>query len=230
MRAMERDAERDIDRDETVDSRTDEASPGPPWEGAEHWSEAFRVIGTGAAVLAAAAAWGVAAVFIGPRKAYWGVARHMAAVAYQRALKHAQDHLDETMLEGDLSEQDRVSEAAAPATGPATDSMEAPEVVVVPESPECKRARPFRTRVAAAVSHVGKEAKRPAAAVVIAGAEVLGTAVALGAAETALGVLAAFAVYRMLEKRKVRRAGRARAGMTGARPEQDQGSPETRRS
>ncbi len=183
-------------------------------------------------MLAAAAAWGVAAVLIGPRRAYWGVARHVAAIAYRRAVRHAQDHLDDTMLEEELNARDSAAAAAevTPAVDPGIASKEAPEVVAVPEGPEPRRARPFRTRVAGAVSHFGKEAKRPAAAAAIAGAEVLGTAVALGAAETALGVLAAFAVYRALESHRVRRARGARTNRTRRRPEQDQEGPETRRS
>jgi hypothetical protein len=58
-----------------------------------------------------------------------------------------------------------------------------------------------------ALTRMGKEIKKPATGATVAGALVLGAASVLGVTEAALAAAAAYGTYRMLEKRRSRRAG-----------------------
>jgi multisubunit Na+/H+ antiporter MnhC subunit len=60
----------------------------------------------------------------------------------------------------------------------------------------------------AGLQRLGRKLKKPVPAAAIAGAEVLGTAIAVGVAETALGLVAAYAAYRSFKKNARQRTAR----------------------
>jgi hypothetical protein len=162
--------------------------------------EVARIAVTGTALLLSAMSWGATSLFAGPQRPYVSFARHLSGVALLRTLRAAEKRV--AKLEVAAQEVARLD--ARPVTS--TDVS----VIVEPQTPNSaailvasgasSRAEPvrFQTTPSSFLGRVGNTIKKPAVTAAIVGVNIVGAAAALGAAETALGVIAAYAVYRAM--------------------------------
>jgi hypothetical protein len=171
--------------------------------------EVARITVTGTALLLSAMSWGATSLFAAPNRPYVSLARHLSGVTLLRTLRAAEKRVARLHAAAD--------EAVRPETRAATSSGSGLSVIVDPQSTNSativvasgtsSRAEPARPqKPSSLLGRIGEAIKKPVVTAAIVGVQVVGAAAALGAAETALGVITAYAVYRAMSN-----AHRARA-------------------
>jgi hypothetical protein len=165
-------------------------------------AEVARITVTGTALLLSAMSWGATSLFAAPNRPYVSLARHLSGVTLLRTLRAAEKRVARLQAAAD--------DAVRPETRPATSSGSGLSVIVDPQSNNSatilvasgtsSRAEParFQKKPSSLLGRIGEAIKKPVVTAAIVGVQVVGAAAALGAAETALGVITAYAVYRAM--------------------------------